>query len=91
MIERSTLLHDRVRRHLLARLPEVSYACAYLSAFDGAVGERWQTFGKTIDRIGQSAKTANRIVESAHEGFQRLLDWFRVARTIPHHHQRSIG
>ncbi len=40
-------------------------------------------------RRRQSVKTANGIVESAHEGFQRLLEWFRVGRATSH--QRSTG
>src|SRR5687768_9968849 len=35
VVERSTLLHDGIRRHLLGRLPEVSPAVAYLSEYDG--------------------------------------------------------
>jgi heme oxygenase (biliverdin-IX-beta and delta-forming) len=70
--ERATLLHDGVRRNLLARLPGVADACAYFSASTGSVGERWNELGIAVDRISPQG---DRIVAAAHEAFACLRGW----------------
>ena len=80
VVERATLLHDGIRRHLVARLPELANACAYLSAFDGRVGEHWNTFGRTLDRVGAKPDAALEIMAAANAGFACMKQWFRNIR-----------
>ena len=77
VVERSTLLHDGIRRHLLARMPDVSNACAYLSEYDGRVSEHWTTFGRVLDRVASEAPIAGDVMTAAHAAFQRAHGWFR--------------
>jgi heme oxygenase len=76
VVERSTLLHDRVRRHVLNRVPDAKRACAYLSMFDNA-GDSWRRFGKTVDRVASRAEVETEIIDAAHAGFSALQGWFR--------------
>jgi heme oxygenase (biliverdin-IX-beta and delta-forming) len=80
VVERATLLQDGVRRHLVAHLPEVASACSYLSAFDGRVGDHWIRFGVALDRFAAKSDLANEVIDAAHHGFQRVLDWYRNPR-----------
>ena len=77
VVERSMLLQDGIRRHLLAHLPEVGNAFSYLSTYDGRVAERWSVFGKLLDRVGVRPEIANEIVAAAHAGFECVRPWFR--------------
>ena len=87
VIERSTLLHDGVRRHLIERLPELAGACAYLSQYDGRVNEHWLTFGRMLDRVGSAHEVAHTIVTAAHNAFDVAQRWFSNARS----EMRSVG
>ena len=80
VIERSTLLQDGIRRHLLQQLPEVEPACAYLSAYEGRAGEHWMTFGRVLDRIGARVEVADEIVSAANVGFEIVKKWSRNPR-----------
>ena len=80
VVERSTLLQDGIRRHVLVRLPELEHAMAYLSYFDGRVGEHWLLFGRMLDRIGAKPEAANEIIAAAHVGFACAKQWLRVAK-----------
>lgn len=80
LVERSTLLHDRVRQHVLERLPELSDACSYLSQYDGRVSEHWRTFGRMLDRVGAKPGVANEVVAAAQAAFATAHHWFRNVR-----------
>ena len=80
VVERSTLLQAGIRRHLVAELPEVEHACAYLSAYEGRTSEHWMTFGRLLDRIGAKPEVANEIMNAAQNGFDTVKKWCRVAR-----------
>lgn len=86
VIERSTLLHHGVRRHLVTRLPEVAAACAYLSQYDGRVNEHWSTLGTMLDRIGATDDVADTIIAAAHDAFDTAQRWFNARFEI-----RSVG
>jgi heme oxygenase len=75
VVERDMLLHDRVRRHLVARIPEAATACVYLSAFDGVVGEHWTRFGRILDRVARSPRLATQVLEAADAAFRCLRRW----------------
>lgn len=76
VVERSTLYHEQVRRHLVQRMPELERASSYLGMF-GGTSEHWQRFGKTLDRIASRTAIATRVIEAAHAGFECLQRWFR--------------
>ena len=74
--ERFTLLHDRVRRHVV-RQPELARATAYLTAYGGHVGTRWTELGRAMDRAARTERMLDEIVASAHAGFAQWIDWCR--------------
>ncbi len=73
--ERATLLHDSIRRALAARIPDVSRACAYLSAYEGVTNARWQELGHVLDRAAPTARLLGELVAAANAGFRCLLAW----------------
>jgi heme oxygenase len=81
VIERATLLQDGIRRHLLICLSEIQEACAYLTAFDGRVGDHWNDFGRMLEHASQGSETADEIIGAAHAGFACAQQWFRVGET----------
>ena len=70
--ERATLLHDGVRRNLVARLPSVAPACSYLTAATGRVAQRWTELGVAADRL---APHSDRLVAAARHAFVCLRTW----------------
>ena len=81
VVERATLLQDGIRRHLLAHLPEIESACAYLTAFDGRVNEHWESFGRTLDEAAVSPGAADRMITAAQTGFECIRGWFQHHRS----------
>jgi len=74
VVERATLLHDTVRRALESRLPLQSFS--YLSAYDGAVGQRWQDFGHALDYVTLTHDNgAAQIVAAARVAFAAQHGW----------------
>lgn len=78
VVERSTLLFDGIRRHLLRHAPWAAQACVYLSAYDGTVGENWSAFGRRLDRVGAKPDVADEIVEASQAAFACATEWFRT-------------
>lgn len=74
VIERSTLLHEGIRRHLLAQLRDVEGACTYLSAHDG---RGWTAFGRMLDSVATDDMQSHALVAAAIRGFETLGAWFR--------------
>jgi heme oxygenase len=87
VVERSTLLQDGIRSHLIESLPDVGHACAFLSIHDGRVNDHWETFGRILDRAGAKPEHANQIHAAAHAGFDTAKHWFRSG----HDRRRSTG
>ncbi len=78
VIERTTLAHSVVHRHLLTRLPrEMRHASDYLTCYAGAVGARWRDFGMTLDDVGRIPAIAERIVSAACDAFRCQRRWIR--------------
>ncbi len=76
VVERTTLAHNVVRRHLMTRLPlEMECAASYLGSYDGVVGKRWQDLGAAIDQVARHPAIADRIVASANEAFRCRRQW----------------
>lgn len=78
VVERTTLAHSVIRRHLGTRLPnEMQHASAYLSAYAGSVGKRWREFGAALDAIARLPAIAERVISSANEAFRCQRTWIR--------------
>jgi len=76
VVERTTLAHDLLRRHLATRLPlEMDSAAAYLSSYAGVVGKRWQELGAALDHVSEHPAIADRVVASAEEAFRCRQSW----------------
>jgi heme oxygenase len=77
VVERRTLLHSAILRHLTARIPQiVETASAYLRCYEGIAGARWRDLGLAFDRVATPAN-GDRIVAAAHQAFWCQRDWFR--------------
>lgn len=78
VVERKTLAHSVMRRHMLTRLPrEMRGASSYLSCYTGVVGMRWRKFGATLDDVAHSPGIANRILDAANEAFRVQRGWIQ--------------
>ncbi len=76
VIERATLAHSVIRRHLLTRLPKAMRdASSYLQAYAGMVGTRWREFGTVLDDVARHPAIADRIVDAANEAFRTQRRW----------------
>ena len=76
VVERTTLAHSVLRRHLLTRLPrEMRSASHYLSSYTGVVGTRWRQFGVTLDDVAHMPEIANRIIAAANDAFRCQRRW----------------
>lgn len=75
VIERSTLLADGIRRHLVENLPQVSRACAYLSSYEGHVSGHWSSFGRTLDEAARGRDLDAAILVAAEQAFGHAKRW----------------
>lgn len=76
VVERTTLSHNVIRRHLTTRFPiEMRTASAYLSSYDGIVGKRWHELGAALDLVAHHPAVAERIVAAANDAFRCRRTW----------------
>jgi len=75
--ERATLLHDSIRRYVVAKIPYAARACAYLSAYEGIASARWLEFGRVLDRVANNEHLIDELITAAHAGFRCLIEWNR--------------
>jgi heme oxygenase len=76
VVERTTLAHSVLRRHLLTRLPrEMRSASNYLSSYTGVVGTHWRKFGSTLDDLARTPELVNRILSAANDAFRCQRRW----------------
>lgn len=73
--ERSTLIHDEIRRYLGVRLPESKDACVYLRATERHVSARWQDLGRRFDHAVRSPRMFQEMLGGAHSAFRAWIDW----------------
>lgn len=76
VIERATLLHNSVRRHLLQRLPDLAPATTYLDAYDGVTSLRWAELGSAFDTIAHPPAVLRQLLNAANLGFRAMREWF---------------
>jgi heme oxygenase len=79
VVERTTLAHSVLRRHLLTRLPrEMRNASNYFSAYTGVVGSRWRKFGTVLDDVARHPAIADRVVGAANDAFRGQRRWIQT-------------
>jgi heme oxygenase len=79
--ERGTQLYNSVKRHVVARVPELAKACAFLSSFDGVAAARWQQLGVVLDQ--QSWKHGpEAMLAAASAAFECAKRWYRGGELI---------
>ena len=74
VVERATLLHDTVRRHLEVAIPSV-HAFSYLRAYEGHAGQRWQELGQVLDQAATNPDVEEQILAAARDAFGTQRDW----------------
>jgi heme oxygenase (biliverdin-IX-beta and delta-forming) len=76
VIERSTLSHPNVFRHLAAAMPgEAAFGSSFLKCYFGSVGEMWRSFGDGLASGAPAAEDAERIVDAAKAGYRHFRRW----------------
>ena len=78
VVERTTLHHDPVRRHLARRVPDLTEACNYLGMFERPGVGHWQRFGTMLDRFTGSPDVAGQVIDAADAAFACLVGWFHT-------------
>jgi heme oxygenase len=82
VVERATLLHDALRRHLETALPRATHAFCFLRAYEGHTGMRWQELGAALDHVATSEDIEDQIVAAARDAFAMQRHWIS---TETHH------
>lgn len=76
VVERTTLAHSVIRRHLQTKLPrEINRASAYLQSYNDVVGVRWRQFGLVLDEVARHPALADQIVTAANDAFHCREQW----------------
>jgi heme oxygenase len=85
VVERVTLAHCVIRRHLLTKLPrEMSCASQYLRSYEGVLGMRWRSFGAVLDDVARQPAIADRIVAAANDAFRAQRRWIQHEQASQH-------
>lgn len=75
VVERSTLAHSNLFRHLGMVMPgDVAFTSAYLKCYFGAIGEMWRSFGNALDRYADPPHS-KRVIDSARSAFRAQRTW----------------
>lgn len=74
VVERATLLHDTIRRHLEIAMPWL-HAFSYLRAYEGNTGLRWQELGQILDQVATDPDIEEQILAAARDAFATQRDW----------------
>lgn len=74
LIERSTLGHHNLFRHLGTLLPgDVAFTSSYLKCYFGSVGDMWRGFGRALDLLPETS--AQRVIDAAKLAFTTFRSW----------------
>ena len=73
--ERALIVHEAIRRDLIALVPTIATACSYLSTYSGSVGVHLDEVASLMQRNAPSQVTQDRIVAGALEAFRTLTVW----------------
>jgi heme oxygenase len=75
-IERSTLRHGDLFRHLASILPgEVAFGSSYLKCCFGTVGESWREFGRALEAVEYASRRPQQVIDSAKAAFRCFRAW----------------
>ncbi|MDX2094176.1 MAG: biliverdin-producing heme oxygenase [Kofleriaceae bacterium] len=77
VVERATLLHDALYKHLVTQLVDVRDAFSYLDTSRRSAPARWNELRMALDRFAHSRDLGDRIVEHARNAFVVMLRWQR--------------
>lgn len=77
--ERASILHEPVRRYLVARFPQLAGATCFL----GAAGEaRWNEFADALEPYVRTRALQQQVAAGARDAFRCALDWFRGREAV---------
>ena len=80
VVERNTLMHGMIERHLRGRMPEVlKTAGSYLAGQQRSNGQRLRDLGTAMDRMAKDPACAARIVSAAKTAFRIQHGWYDAA------------
>lgn len=75
-IERGTLAHGNLFRHLAEMMPtELAFTSSFLKCYFGAASEMWRTFAIAVERAGDSSLRRDRMTEAARSAFRTWCTW----------------
>lgn len=75
-IERSTLGHTNIYRHLATVIPgDVAFTSTYLKCYFGMIGESWKLFGDAIEKVAPTDAKLQRVIDSARTAFRTYRTW----------------
>ncbi len=77
--ERSSMLHEPVRRYLVARFPPLAGATSYLAA---ASQERWSEFADALEPYVRTRALQQQVANAARDAFRCALEWFRGGEAV---------
>jgi heme oxygenase len=79
VVERSTLSHGGVFRHLASVMPgDVAFTSAYLKVYFGAVGENWKSFADAFDGVAVGPQRLQHAIDAARAAFRLHRAWCRL-------------
>ncbi len=77
--ERASILHEPVRRYLVARFPTLAGATCYLAAGGEA---RWNEFADALEPYVRTRALQQQVAAAARDAFRCALDWFRGREAV---------
>lgn len=88
LIERSTLQHGDLYRHLARALPgDIAFSSNYLKCYVGMVGEMWRVFGLALEVFTPNLARRERLIEGANAAYLAFGEWRllhdRLAGVVP--------
>jgi heme oxygenase len=76
VVERCTLRHGELFRHLAAVIPgEIAFSSSYLKCYLGMVGEMWRSLGHAMEVFDSNRARAERVIEAARAAFRTYQSW----------------
>ncbi len=80
VVERNSLLHGLVLRHLLTLdTCDVKRSSSYLAVYGDTPGARFRELGRAIDRVANAPVIPDQIVAAAGEAYRAQRKWFLLA------------
>jgi heme oxygenase len=77
--ERAAILHEPVRRYLVARFPQLADATNYLAAASDA---RWNEFADALEPYVRTRAQQQQVASGARDALRCALDWFRGGEAV---------